>query len=771
MQILKETKGGLLLLIGIMILILGFKFPKLVSAPNDWVIGDSHDGFRSYAAAYFHVKHDSTYQHYEGMHYPYGDAVGFTDNLPLLSNAVKFISNNVVDISDYTGGAFNLFFLFSILLCSLFLYLIFRYLELPNWYSIPFAIGLTMLSPQMERLLAHYGLAHPFVIPLFIYLSLIFHEKSDVKTSLLIATVLFLISQIHLYLFAVGVLFIAALMGFKTLFRFEKRELVFNIAHLALQVLLPYLLIQLLLNDSVDDRPGRPYGFLEYRSYWENVFLPVDFQIGRWINTYIAEIRPMSGEGKAYIGLVAVVFFFKELALHFKSLVRKNTYHTIALEEHRFFLKSMLWAAFALLIFSFGIPFIISGLEHLPYKLGPIGQFRSIGRFAWIFFYVINIIAFYALYFQIKRIKKVSLKIGLFVLILGVVNFEGITFFFSKIKIDFIPHPELRDNFKKEDNPWLDSIDVSDYQAIIPLPHFHQGSENFWRISYGHDMHRSMWAAVQTGLPITGAYLGRTSVGQTINQLEFIAEPYRTPAIFEDLPNDKAFLVFLHKKSFEIVWYRFNHLLYGLAPIYEDDQIILYKMTKADIIRNKNNKRQSAINDFEQLKLYRFGEVFSKNSLQNFVYQNFDDKKASKYYRGNGFEGIGKNENVIFEGKIPNQKANDRYVFSAWVFARKDLYPKTMLTLKEIERESGEELQNKSWMINHDFRSYDQDWALIDTPFELKSANSTIRFSVKNGELGDRPIYFDELQIRLQEAKLFRKFDDELMFNNRFYKY
>jgi hypothetical protein len=225
---------------------------------------------------------------------------------------------------------------------------------------------MTLLSPQIERLNAHYGLAHPFVIPLVFYLSLLFHEKRDIKTSLFIAFILFLISQIHFYLFALGVLFIGALMGFKTLFRFQKSEIIFNIGHLAIQVVLPYLVLQFLINDTVMDRPAKPYGFLAYRSYWENEFLPVDYQIGRWINHYIAEIRPMNSEGKAYIGIVATLFFLKEIFQHIKHLGLKKPYHPIALADNRYFLKSAFWASVALLLFSFGIPFIISGLEDLP---------------------------------------------------------------------------------------------------------------------------------------------------------------------------------------------------------------------------------------------------------------------------------------------------------------------------------------------------------------------------------------------------------------------
>jgi hypothetical protein len=706
------------------------------------------------------------------MHYPYGDDVGFTDNLPLLANSVKFISNNFFDISDYTGGMLNLFLMSSFLLCGLFLFLILRRFGLPNWYIIPVAVGLTLLSPQLDRLSTHYGLAHPFVVPLVFYLSLLFHEKRDVKSSLLIAVALFLIGQIHLYLFAIGVFFIGGLMGFKTLFRFNnKKEIIFNIAHLTIQVLFPYLLIKLMLNDSIIDRPSRPYGFMAYRSFWENVFLPVDYKIGYWINTYITEIRPMNGEGKAYIGIVGVIFFLKELFFHILSLIRRKTYHTIIPDENRFFLKSAFWASVVLLLFSFGIPFIIKGWEDLPYKLGPIGQFRSVGRFAWIFFYVFNIIAFYTLYFQLEKIKKNSLKVLLFVLILGALNLEGIVHFFKVNEFKLFPHPELREHFKKADNSWLDSDDLSEYQAIIPLPHFHQGSENFWRFSYGHEMHRSMWASIQTGLPITGAFLGRTSVSQTINLLELVAEPYRTPAVLEDLPNDKAFLVFLHKQSFHKIGYRFEHLLYYISPFYEDDQIKLYKLTIEEIKQSVERRKQKAAQSYGKSELYKFGQILSKDSTLNFIYQNFDDQSSLKAYRGKGFEGIGEEKNIVFEGHIPNQKADHRYVFSIWAYVGEDLYIKSWLSLKEFDAQNGTELQSRDWQMHFDVRSFDKGWALIDTPFKLVNPDSKIQFSITNNDLEEQKFYFDELQIRTQGAKLFREYEKELMLNNRFYEY
>jgi len=123
MQFFKNTFGGLILVFVLITVTLLVREPKLFTEPNTWLIGDTYDGFRTYAALVYHVKHDSTYMHYEGMNYPYGDKAAFTDNLPLVANSIKFISQNISDVSDYTGGILNLFLMLSVILCAVFIFL------------------------------------------------------------------------------------------------------------------------------------------------------------------------------------------------------------------------------------------------------------------------------------------------------------------------------------------------------------------------------------------------------------------------------------------------------------------------------------------------------------------------------------------------------------------------------------------------------------------------------------------------------------------------
>ena len=287
MQFLKRTAGGILAVIILVIAILFIRQPKLLTEPNSWLINDSFDGFRSYAALVYHVRHDSTYAHYEGMNYPYGDKAAFTDNLPLIANSVKFISTHITDLSAYCCGILNGFLMLSIVLCAVFIFLSFRNLKLPSWYAVPIAIGITMLSPQLLRLPAHYGLAHPFVVPLLFWMSLIFHKNKRWSFSLLIALVLFLCAQIHFYLFALGGSLVMGLLAFKTLFSYNKKALLINGFHLLIQVVLPLVILQVLMSDSLPDRPSKPYGFFAYKAIWESVFLPADFELGRWIHSKV----------------------------------------------------------------------------------------------------------------------------------------------------------------------------------------------------------------------------------------------------------------------------------------------------------------------------------------------------------------------------------------------------------------------------------------------------------------------------------------------------
>ena len=53
------------------------------------MFGGGGDGFKNYMTTNWHLAHDSSYVHYGGMNYPYGEHVLFTDNQPLFSAGLQ----------------------------------------------------------------------------------------------------------------------------------------------------------------------------------------------------------------------------------------------------------------------------------------------------------------------------------------------------------------------------------------------------------------------------------------------------------------------------------------------------------------------------------------------------------------------------------------------------------------------------------------------------------------------------------------------------------
>ncbi len=327
------------------------RFHEFFQTPNTKVIEGYGDGYKTYMAFMYHVKHDSTYSHFQGMNYPYGDHVIPSDTQPLFSNVVKWLSEQGIDLSDYLFGILHFSMLFSIFLSCVFLFLIFKKLNLPAWYGIAVAIGVTFLSPQMHRMTAHFGLAHPFVIPLIIYLLFIFEEKKNWWISILIAFSLFVISQIHFYYFAILTFIISFYFLFSFLRKPDWRRLSTYALHYGLQIGLPLLFFWywMYFDDPVTDRTSQPWGFFFYRAYPEGIFTSTYLPQYEWFSRNISKIKPVDYEGKVYVGMVAgavfLIFIFKWLF----SLFRKKA--VPAGDTHSDFLNNLFLASFIILLF------------------------------------------------------------------------------------------------------------------------------------------------------------------------------------------------------------------------------------------------------------------------------------------------------------------------------------------------------------------------------------------------------------------------------------
>jgi len=643
-------------------------------------------------------------------------------------------------------------------------------LHLPTLYSSILSVCIAFLSPQLSRFGGHFSLSYVFVIPLIIYLLIRFYRNSSITLTFIIGLVTFLAATTHLYFMAFYSLLL--LFFWLSLIFSEKKEFgkpKFYLPHIFLQLVLPFLLLQIifLFIDNVSDRTSSPWGYLYYRAYPESIFLPVGKPYGKFLDR-IMSFKHIDWEGYAYIGLVAVIGFFFILKHVFSNLFHGRYKMIFSVTDNKL-LNIFFWASFVGLLYSFGLPFILK-LEFLIDYIGPLRQMRGIARFSWIFFYVMNIVSFYILWQWVKKQKKHFFKYLMLIISLGFICYDA--WLNSKSQEFYLDNkiPVLDDwENKLPENKWVKDIDPCAYQAIIPIPYFHIGSENYWIESKCDIAKYCFIVSLKTGLPTTGVMLGRTSISQSVKTIQLFLEPYKEIEIIDDFPNEKPFLLLVGNCDEQNQ--NEKNLVNMSNNLFTTDNFAIYELGFEKL---KHLSDSLYFKYFEKMnaekKLFEFGSLFCTDSLENFIYRSFDDKYSTGYYSGNGaYEGNMKDYNVIFEGNIPNYKTEGDYVASFWFGnATKDIFPRTtmeILFLDSLDNIYKYDYQN----VGKFYSIIDKNWALVEYSFRLNNPSDKLKLTLWNWNLKKEKILIDELLIRPFSNDIYRRFPGKLARNDRYY--
>ncbi|MCB0588806.1 MAG: hypothetical protein KDD06_26190 [Phaeodactylibacter sp.] len=761
----RESGGGIIIFI-LMVGLLALRFPDFFQMPNSGVIEPYGDGYKVYAVMEYHARYDTSYSHYQGMNYPYGEHVIPADAQPLLSNTIKFISRHFVDVTGYTRGILHFSLLFSILLCAFFLFRLLYRLKAPVWWAVAVAIGITWLSPQLHRMTSHYGLSHASALAVVLYFLLRLDESRSWKMSAWIAVAVFCYSMLHFYFFAILSFFISFYFLFSFLRRPRWQKIPRYAFHYSIQVLLPFTFFYFWMyyGDPVEGRTSQPWGFFVFHSIWEGTFTSLFQPHFQWVDEHLIRIERAQYEGVAYVGIVAglgsLVLLFRWLAGGFKKpMVRAGG-------SRNGYLNKIFWASVALLLFSYGYPFTIPGLEWLLDYAGPIRQFRSVGRFNWAFYYVINIIVFTELW---QWAKGRNWKVGLAVLALALLYFEAYNSIYA-VKIDLDKVPELEPGKRYSD---IEGIDYHEFQALLTIPYYNVGSDNIWFHGEGEILPRSLTLSTQTGLATTSAMLTRTSLGQTLRQVQLILEPYRQPAILSDFPNRKPLLLMVANHQYEQQKERYEHLLEGTQLLYETDAYRLLRLPLA-AFRERIEARERKIKNTlitDTLSLYPHGPFLSRDSNLTFTYNSFDSLRTAHYYQGGGgVQGDAESGVVAFDGPLSGQVALGWYTFSVWMNLGEDLRARSEAQILEYLPADEQEVSQQRYHVYAHLKALDKDgWGLLEFRFIPQRADSHIRFTIRNEELKGQALYLDELLIRQEVDEIYRRTDNFLWKNNRWF--
>jgi len=735
------NKIGALITVFLTAVILFALFHRIILNANQVSFASGGDGIKSTFGTVYHIKHDSAYWHTGSMNYPFGESVFFTGNQVVLTNCLKLLKDAGWDLSDVVLGISNILILLSFVIASLFIYLIFIELGVVWWLSVPASVIIIILSNQWERLGGHYNLAYAYVIPVILYLLLRFYRKPGYLISVIFGVLVILFSAKQLYIAAFILILWVPYWIFLPIHdreRFGKPG--FLLSHLLIQFIIPFAAYMIFtgMHDPGLDRTAYPWGFYPSRVRLDAVFLPLGFPHGRWYDPD-GPVRM-----KAYVGLLGTVVAAIILMSVFIRLFKGKRWNALAVTGHQGW-NILFWASVLGLLLALGLPFSPSWERLLNYT-GPFRQLRAVGRFVFPFYYVMAITSFWYLWRWFSR-NRTTLRTVFLVAVLLFAGYEAFWNIRYYPRMYYNPAKWFSGRYSLPEDTWYNRHDFEKYQAIFPLPYFHVGSENYWIGDNSPVQKDAYAAAIRTGLPLNAVMLSRTSISQTLMNLDFVLEPYHDYPLLRGLPNQKPYLLIVHKKG-GLTPYE-KGLISKAEQVDENENLRIYTL-ETDSIRSLTGDRRS--------ELMSLAADTSSACSQKIVYEDFSSLE------GGVFSGEFKRPVTFFEAVIPD---SGNVLVSFWFEgADRDLWPRTNFWT-ELYAEDGSRYR---YLYTDFFRQMvlrEGSRGLIEYPVHVERPNTTIRITMRNKVVTKGEMVVERVLVRPEGCTHLLREDTQIRVNNR----
>lgn len=471
---------------------------------NEWLYHTNGDSLKNYFNVLQAAKHSDGFW-LNNLNYPFGEQLFFLDSQPLFAKLI-----GMLNLESYTIGMVNSLPLLSISLTTIPIFLIQRELKIALVTNIITAIIISFLAPQIARGSMHFALAYGFYIPMLIYL-IMARINAEYSRYLLIILLILTFSFLHPYYLLIGAVLLTSFLLYHLFFQFNMGNLVLNL----LGIIVPLIIVKVVLQytDPVLDRPEMPFGIWHYRSTFNSVFLP-KFKPAIEIISEIISLPKGTFEGNAYVGILGFPIFLVTIVRILFSLISKQSIKQIFRTEKFFYL---FFASFIIWIFALYTPlnFIIDPLiERLPI----LKQFRSLGRFGWIFYFVFSIfisINLESIYYLLKTKTNVLIA-GIVFLMLTSLWFLDANGNLNTVK-DSI---EQRQVGSFSVSNYLNEEEVSQikennkFNVILTLPIFSVGSEIENYEGSGYSIYESYIFSNLMNIPYVSTFSSRVSAAQ-----------------------------------------------------------------------------------------------------------------------------------------------------------------------------------------------------------------------------------------------------------------
>ena len=637
--------------------ILYFAFLKVIQNPEHYLFGDGGDGLKNYFTFVDYVRNGHG-THFTGMNYPYGEHVIFTDNQPALAFIFHWINHNLFNIDNNLVGIYNLMLILSIFLSGLFILKILKFFDIPDWYAVTFSVLIMFLSPQLLRLNAHFTLSYGFFIPAIWYYLLRIFDKNSRKIHYFGLALVFLLSSLtHLYFFAINLMLIFVFSLF-TIIYFKKNiwKKVLIVTGITTAIM-TFVMLFIKMTDNVSDRPVKPWGIDYYNASFESIFLPNTGFLHDLLN-----VGNQKFEGFAYVGVTGLLFavVFGLYLLYRVTREResiKTHFSGDNITKEKLLTISLLTAITTVLYSThFYHKIDIFGITK---HLGAFSQFRSIGRFAWIFYYIYTVFIAYYIYrffdFKLKRGKQLTAFLVL-VFVIVVWNNESRINFSKAVEHIF----NRNDYLINSDKTYIDILKKSgkspkDFQAILQIPYVIIGPEKWAIHRGGWTMRQTFKCSFQTGLPIMDFMMSRSSLSQSLDLVQLLGSmPIERPRLKK---MDKRPLLMIYDTS-EVRAIE-KHMLTKGIQIGETGSIKILELPVDSLKSNIKPLKK---------RLYSNVDPADTSYLEGmngyYFIENFEENQSPKAFNGTGAK-LFEDEQIICK-YIPQD--SQYYEISFWMY-------------------------------------------------------------------------------------------------------
>jgi hypothetical protein len=662
---MKKNTIAMIVVLGSGMLILFAIFNKVIVHPDAYLFSASGDAVKSYYNFSYYLKYDSGIDH-NGINYPYGDHLLYMNSHPLYLQIIKFLDRFIHPLSDHGVGILNLTMIFSLLLAIPFIYLVLRKFSLPPWYAAVISLIILFLSPQVDRLGGHFEMVYAFFIPLYWYLLIRWHESSRKAwwTLLLLVTALVGGFTSAYYAAFLSIFPLAILLVQIWNYRKGMKEYIPEGLHLLLIAVVPILLIKGFVNitDWVGDRPDNPWGFFIFHSNIFSIFLPPRSNLQE-VTRGVIDLRS-PWEGRAYVGLpgtMLVLFFL--VSISYQLLLHKQY------QWHSYFpnRKQNLYlsASVIVLLFAMCIPFKW-GLGFLVELLPTLKQFRCLGRFSWIFYYVFTVFTATYLYYMYRHIRLKGYRIQAMAGLLIVLSYWGLEAA-SRIKNSTSRIMNQNELFSTGANDLTGILEASgrssdDFQAIFFLPFANTCGDKL-QFERGLDaFSQAMKCSNQTGIPIVESFSPRISLSQAMSSIQLLADSTIYKVRVNDM-NEKPILLLVGTGELN---YQEMALLDRAEIFWSGDQLSLARLPVSAFNQGFHSWVELANTLSDSLP---GPGIFCTNMYaEEVIYNDFEELSSTQVFSGSGARYLKKGTMDLFNERLYERFAGEEVELSFWLY-------------------------------------------------------------------------------------------------------